>query len=52
MTLDELNKMILEMRRSEGIKSTKIFNHNNCTLEDKTIEALLISLNNVFKNMI
>ncbi|WP_252406419.1 glycoside hydrolase family 19 protein [Acinetobacter pittii] len=49
MTLHELNKMILEMRRSEGIKSTKIFNHNNCTLEDKSIEALLISLNNVFK---
>lgn len=49
MTLDELKKMISEMRESEGIKNIKIFNHKNCTLEDRSIEALLKSLNNVFK---
>ncbi|MFW2075229.1 glycoside hydrolase family 19 protein [Acinetobacter gerneri] len=49
MTLDELNKMILEMRKSEGLKTTKIFNHKNCTLEDKSVEALLSELNRTFK---
>lgn len=49
MTLDELNKMILEMRKSEGLKTTKIFNHKNCTLEDRSVETLLKSINAVCK---
>lgn len=49
MTLDELQKMILEMRKSEGVKTSKIFNHKNCTLKDKSIEMLLYTLNATFK---
>lgn len=51
ITVDELKQIIKEMRDSEKIKSTEIFNGYNCTLpsDEKTYEKLTEEYNSVCK---